>query len=86
MLTIYFLLTHSAEDNCQDAEGDDRDKDKNCAVHEEILGKNADDLVLVPAEKPVGFAGEEQLVENGEGTVKAGCRKAADHGKAGEGE
>ena len=52
MLTIYFLLTHSAEDNCQDAEGDDGDKNEDCAVHEEILGKNTDDLVLVPAEKP----------------------------------
>ena len=86
MLTIYFLLTHSAEDNCQDAESDDGDKDKNCAVHEEILGKNTDDLVLPPAEEPVRLTGEEELVENGERTVKVGCRKATDNGKAGEGE
>ena len=59
MLTIYFLLTHSAEDNCQNAEGNNGDKDEDCAVHEELLGKNADDLVLIPAEKPVGLTGEE---------------------------
>jgi hypothetical protein len=86
LLTIYFLLTNATEDNCQDAEGDYRDKDEDCAVHKEILGKDADDLVLPPTEKPVVFSGEEELVEYCECAVKVGCRKAAYHGKATQGE
>ena len=90
MLTVYLIFCREARSvlgnqaGCDTAEGDqnDRGKDKYSTVHKEILGKYADDLILIPAEVPVVLAGEEDHVKGGKGLVKIYGNQTADKGKS----
>ena len=84
LLTICSLF--STEDYGDGAKSYNGEENQDGAVHKEVLGENADDLVLPPAEEPVGFSGEEDLVEYGEGLIKVQGAESTDNTEADQGE
>jgi len=78
-------LTDDAENNTAETKSNNRYENKNCAVHKEVLRKDAYHLILIPVKKPIVLSREEHTVENCKSLIKVYRNDAAYQGKAAEG-